>query len=159
MIVKLCLLPLLMLGCQPHSVDAGDDMEQAPSDMLPAPKCSVAMTGPVRVFGDESNGSVLSCSEWKSGSILSVLFRFGQRHVDVQTVTVEVDTRVVEPGSTVALGAGVSLSDDHCSTLAGRGTFTSDEPNWSVSVNAQCEEKPERWVIATWSGSQPINTK
>ena len=122
----------------------------APTVQAPQPQhkptCAMAMTAPQAVQGANffGTGSLTDCTETDWDGILQVRVNAGG-----MLVGVDLDRSQATPGNTLDLGQQATAFVTGYAACSGTLTWNSDEPDWSLSLDAMCGDQH---VAATFSG-------
>lgn len=141
----------LLNGC---SLDQAPPPPQAPAAArAKAPTCAMIMTAPRAVEGANlfGTGTLADCAETDWNGVLQVRVNAG----DGLLVGVDIDRTQAVAGNTLDIGvqASVLSSAGDYASCEGSVTWTSDEPDWVVSVDAVCHDAAGDYnLVASFRG-------
>lgn len=136
---------LLMVGC-----DAPADQILAPPTKA-TPTCFASLTAPSNISGAQTfdSGDFGDCDFGRGNDGIREL-RFATLSGDL-VVMVDI-AQIAAPGNSYDIGSGyVSLQTASYASCHGVVTWTSDLPDWSVTVDATCDDGAR--VVGTWRGN------
>lgn len=144
--ILLLSLAVATMGCSPRV--AG---HLAASDVVDEPDCTFDLTQPETLYGsllhDDQPGIDCFTSDW-NGS-----WELGFAHRD-WSLKLTVPRRLHHAGEIIDLGSGtVGLVDARCAAWSGQVRWMSDEPAWSVFIDASCVDEPGRRIVGQLSGN------
>lgn len=135
----------LLSGCSLDQAPNPPPAQLAPAAAKP-PTCAMSMSAPQAVEGANffGTGTLTDCSETDWDGVLQVRVNAGGLIVGV-----DVDRAQAVPGNTLDIGSQAAAFVPGLDACVGTVTWTSDEPDWSLTVNAVCGDKD---LVATFHG-------
>lgn len=115
-----------------------------------APTCAVSMSAPFAVEGANffGTGTLHDCNETDWNGLLQLRFSTGAFWAGI-----DIDRTQAAPGNTLDLGVEAVAFTSDFGPCEGTVTWTSDEPDWALSVNAVCHgEKGDYNFVADAHG-------
>lgn len=134
-----------LVGCD-RAQEAAPAAPTAPAAVTHAPTCAMSMSAPQAVEGANffGTGTLTDCTETDWDGVLQVRVNAGGLIVGV-----DVDRTQAAPGNTLDIGWQAAAFVPGYDACVGTVTWTSDEPDWSLTVNAVCGDKD---LVATFHG-------
>lgn len=114
------------------------------------PTCAVEMIAPVSLVGSNfyGAGTLDDCTESDWNGILELRMAIGQVFLSL-----DIDRSQNAPGDAIDLTSGrVALWDRVCTDWTGTVTWQTDEPDWSILINATCIDDPTHQLVGKWWG-------
>ena len=138
----------LAAGCAAPAGPAASAQPTVAADDPPRPTCAVAMTAPLAIDGQQlfDSGPLDDCSESDWEGVMEL--RFLDRGLQV---LLDIDRAQATPGNTIDLPSPAArLQTRGYADCGGVLTWQSDEPDWALAVDAQCDDGSS--LVARWWG-------
>lgn len=135
---SLAALVILVVGCSTAPAGAppvSASARAAQDAATKAPTCAVSMSAPRAIEGANffGSGTLADCTETDWDGVLQVRFAQGGFLAGLN-----VDRAQASSGDTLDLGVQATAFTNDYAPCEGTVTWTADEPDWALSVNAVC---------------------